>query len=360
MGNTSIHRLCDRAVSAARPDRVGRSLARALVVVAIVAMTIAIAAPVFSLTSAPNYRTVPAPRRGIDTLPVGWVPPRAALTLRNLHYGIAARQLLDLYLPDARRFPGARPIIIWLHSGGWVGGSRIYTADVIQRQIARGFAVASVDYALAPTYRFPVPLQDVKVAIRWVKASATQYQFNAAKVILAGGSAGGHVATLVGVTPGLFEPTTTRIPLALREYDDTVAAVVDFVGPTDMYAFDRETGNGATAAWARSLGAALFGCANPRAPAPLRCPAGIERAASVAPYLSLRSPPVFMAYGAQDTLVPPSQQAVPLARTWAAIKGWRAVWVEVLANTGHNVSADKLNNTHFDRFLAGVVDGSIH
>jgi acetyl esterase/lipase len=325
-----------------------------------VAIATAIAAPAFSLTPTPNYQTVPAPRRGIDTRPAGWVPPRAAHTLRAVHYGIADRQLLDLYLPDTAKFPGARPVIIWLHSGGWVSGSRIDTADVIQREIARGYAVASVEYALAPTYRFPVPLQDVKIAIRWAKAYATHYHFNPAKVIVAGGSAGGHVATLVGVTPGLFEPATTRIPVALRGYDDTVAAVVDFVGPTDMYAFDHETGNGSMGPWARSLGAAMLGCANPRAPAALRCPAGIERSASVAPHLSSQSPPVFMAYGARDMLVPPSQQAVPLARAWASLKGRNAVWVQILANTGHNVSVDSLNNTYLDRFLSGVVSGAIH
>jgi SAM-dependent methyltransferase len=110
-------------------------------------------------------------------------------------------------------------------------------------------------------------------------------------------------------------------------YDDSVAAIVDLVGPTDMYAFDRESG--ATGAWARSMGAAPFGCVNPPTPALFRCPAGIERAASVAPYLSGHSPPVFMAYGALDTLAPPSRQAVPLARTWASVKGKNAVWVEI-------------------------------
>jgi acetyl esterase/lipase len=356
----SLHRSCDRDGSAVEPARVGPSVARprAVFVGSVLALTVAIAAPGFALTLAPNYQGVPAPRRGIDTLPVGWSPPRAAHTLRNLSYGPTPRNKLDLYLPDARKFPGARPVIIWLHSGGWVAGSRAYTADVIQREITRGFAVASVDYALAPTSRFPVPLQDVKVAIRWAKTYATHYHFNPAKVILAGGSAGGHVATLAAVTPGRFEPTT--IPAPLSKSDDTVAAVVDLAGPTDMYAFDHETGNGATGAWARSMGAALLGCANPPAPSLLRCPAGIERAASVAPYLSPQSPPVFMAYGALDTLVPPSRQAIPLARTWASLKGKNAVWVEILGNTGHNVSVDTLNNTYFDRFLAGVLNGSIH
>ncbi len=330
---------------------------RAVVVASIAAVTIAVAAPVFALSSTPNYQTVPAPRRGIDTLPAGWVPPRAAHTLRNLSYGPASVEKLDLYLPDARRFGGVRAIIVWLHSGGWEAGSRVNTSAVVQREVDRGFAVASVDYTLVPTRTFPAPLQDVKLAIRWVKAYAAHYHFDPTKVVVAGGSAGAHLATLAAVTAGRFEPRT--IPAALSKYDDSVAAVVDFVGPTDMYAFDHETGNGATGAWARSMGATLLGCANPPAPTPLRCPAGLERSASVAPYLSRSSPPVFMAYGALDTLVPPSRQALPLARAWASLKGRNSVWVEILATTGHNVSVDVLNNSSFDRFLAGVVNGSV-
>jgi hypothetical protein len=66
-----------------------------------------------------------------------------------------------------------------------------------------------------------------------------------------------------------------------------------------------------------------------------------------------------MAYGGRDLLVPPSRQAIPLARAWAALKGNNSVWLAVLASSGHNVSGDELNNTYLDRFLDGVVSGSI-
>jgi acetyl esterase/lipase len=317
--------------------------------------SVATAGSVFAVIPTPTYRTVPVPREGIDTLSAGWVPPVAARTVRNLSYGPTASEKVDLYLPDAEKFPGARPVIVWLHPGGWISSSRVDTADVIQREITRGFAVASVEYALAPAHRFPAPLQDVKVAIRWIKASAMRYSFDRSKVILAGGSAGAHLATLAAVTPGRFEPHT--LPAALSHYDETVAAVVDFVGPTDLHPFDHETGP--IGAAARLMGSSLLDCANPPIPAPIRCPAGLERSASVAPYLSRKAPPIFMAYGGRDLLVPPSRQAIPLARAWAALKGNNSVWLAVLASSGHNVSGDELNNTYLDRFLDGVVSGSI-
>src|SRR5258705_120223 len=77
-------------------------------------------------------------------------------------------------------------------------------------------AVVSVDYRLAPAVRFPVPLQDAKTAIRWVKAHAAQYHLRADQVLAAGASAGGHLASMVAVTPGLFEPTNLPPELAAQ------------------------------------------------------------------------------------------------------------------------------------------------
>jgi acetyl esterase/lipase len=305
----------------------------------------------------PGYLTVAAPRIGRDTLPAGWQPP-TPLIVHSIPYGPASWEKLDLYLPDARRFPGVRPVILYMHSGGWVAYSRLITTPVVQREVMRGYAVASIEYALAPAHPFPAPLQDVKLAIRWAKTVGAFFRLDPHKVMVAGGSAGGHLATLAAVTPGRFEPAA--IPAPLARADDTVAAVLDFVGPTDLVAFDHEGGDPTVAGYARHIGAALLACANPPLPAPLRCPAGRERAASVAPYVSNAAPPIFMAYGGTDTLVPPATQAVPLARLWAAHRGTNAVWLEIMPREGHNVGVDQLNNTALDQFLDGVVRGSIH
>lgn len=67
-----------------------------------------------------------------------------------------------------------------------------------------------------------------------------------------------------------------------------------------------------------------------------------------------------MAFGAQDTLVPPKTQAVPIATKWAAAKPTSgSVWLQIIGNAGHNISVDKLNVKYFDLFLAGVVARSI-
>lgn len=304
----------------------------------------------------PTYLTVPAPVAGRDTLPVTWHPPTPRM-VHSIPYGPAPWEKLDLYLPDARQFPGVRPVIIYMHSGGWIAYNRFITTPVVQREVARGYAVASIEYALAPAHPFPAPLQDVKLAIRWAKTVGAYFLLDRTKVVVAGGSAGGHLATLAAVTPGRFEPAV--IPAPLNQADDTVAAVLDFVGPTDLVTFDRGSGDPTISEYARRIGAALLHCANPPPPAPIGCPAGRERAASVAPYVSDAAPPIFMAYGGTDQLVPPATQAVPLARLWAAHRGTNAVWLEILPREGHNVTVDQFNNAALDRFLDGVVRGSI-
>src|SRR5262249_25957438 len=156
---------------------------------------------------------------------------------------------------------GPWPTILWLHSGGWQSSNRNDTTPLIQRELDHGFAVASIDYGLAPAVRFPAPLGDVKLAIRWTKAKGARYGLDAKTVVLAGGSAGGYLAAMVGATPGRFEPHA--IPAALRGVDDTVAGVIDLVGPTDMTTFDHEAPGTAVGNYARSLGDLFLGCTKP-------------------------------------------------------------------------------------------------
>ena len=309
-------------------------------------------------TTRPGYsaagRYVKVPTGG--TLPAGWKPPPAAETIKNLRYGSGSTQELDLYLPDATEFPGPRPVLLWLHAGGWISENRTQVGDVIQREYSRGYAVASVEYALAPANPFPAALHDVKLAIRFLKANAATYDLDSGNIIASGGSSGGNLAMLVGLTPGRLEPA--KIPAPLSAYDDKVAAVVDLVGPTDLAAFVVEKGS--VGDFARSMTSEFLHCTASTTPHRITCPRGSIAAASAKTYVASNSPPLFMAFGAQDTLVPPKTQAVPIATKWAAAKPTSgSVWLQIIGNAGHNISVDKLNVKYFDLFLAGVVARSI-
>jgi acetyl esterase/lipase len=123
-------------------------------------------------------------------------------TLHDLQYARVGEHALklDLYAPASAN---SKPLVVWIHGGAWRGGSK---NDCPLKSLAeRGFAVASVDYRLSPVAQFPAQVHDIKAAIRHLRANATRYRINAERVAVAGGSAGGHLAALVGVTSGVTE-----------------------------------------------------------------------------------------------------------------------------------------------------------
>src|SRR5688572_10252615 len=99
---------------------------------------------------------------------------------------------LDLYLPEAQEKPPG--LIVWVHGGAWRGGSR--EGVDLKGMTALGWAVASVDYRLSTQARFPVQIHDIKAAIRYLRAHASQYGFSPDRVVIAGSSAGAHLAAL--------------------------------------------------------------------------------------------------------------------------------------------------------------------
>ena len=135
--------------------------------------------------------------------------------------------LLDLYLPRAAAAP---PLIVWVHGGAWRGGSR--TSMPLDGLLEEGFAVASVDYRLTPVARFPAQIHDIKAAIRFLRANERRYGFDASRIAVAGASAGGHLAALVGVTNAHPE-LEGRVGDALDRSSD-VQAIVSFYGAGNL------------------------------------------------------------------------------------------------------------------------------
>ncbi|WP_312511887.1 family 43 glycosylhydrolase [Massilia sp.] len=105
---------------------------------------------------------------------------------------------LDLYLPA----PGAAPapLVLLVHGGGWSSGERSNMAPLAARLAAHGYAAATVSYRLSGQARYPAAIDDVKAALDWLRAQAGGYRIDPARVAIAGGSAGGQIAALVGLT----------------------------------------------------------------------------------------------------------------------------------------------------------------
>lgn len=158
--------------------------------------------------------TAPAAEGGAAPVPP---PVPAPLVVRDLRYGPAPEHLADLHLPTAG---GNRGVIVLVHGGGFVRGSRgelFRTAAPLVRQLDRGFALVDVEYRLTDGERhtFPDAVRDVSRAVEWVRRHGRRHGLDPSTVIVAGASAGGTIATLVGVgtnpTPGTRLPRTPRV-----------------------------------------------------------------------------------------------------------------------------------------------------
>src|SRR5438270_1922036 len=124
--------------------------------------------------------------------------------------------LLDLHVPDG---PGPFPAAILVHGGGFDQGSRSTNVRPLFDVLAdAGFAWFSIDYRMAPEFRFPQAMEDMNSAVRWVKSNAAKYHVDVSKMAIIGESAGGLLVNYAG---------THETP------DTRVAAVVDIYGPVD-------------------------------------------------------------------------------------------------------------------------------
>ncbi|MBV8227600.1 MAG: alpha/beta hydrolase [Verrucomicrobia bacterium] len=123
--------------------------------------------------------------------------------ITNVPYvaGAGPQQQLDLYIPTEGK---DIPLVVYIHGGGWEHGDKAGDSlNPIQLQLLwDGYAMASVNYRLAPAATWPAQIQDCKAAIRWLKAHAHQYGYDPGRIAVMGASVGGHLAAMLGTTSG--------------------------------------------------------------------------------------------------------------------------------------------------------------
>jgi acetyl esterase/lipase len=136
---------------------------------------------------------------------------------------------LNLARPSERRAPA--PAVLCIHGGGFRAGNRDRWNKLCRQLAERGYVAATVSYRLAPTYPFPAAVQDVKAAVRWMRANAAKYGIDPNRIGTVGDSAGGHLAQFLGVTAGVeqFEGDGGN-----AEQSSAVTCVVNYYGPSDF------------------------------------------------------------------------------------------------------------------------------
>ena len=278
-----------------------------LAIVALSACTKSSAAP--PAAESPTTTNSESPPATVTTTTVP--PARERLDLS--YSSQSPSQQLDLHLPATGN--GPFPVVVWIHGGGWERGDRHLSPQGPQQAVIEaGYAVASVDYRLSHEAVFPAQIQDVKGAVRYLRANATTLGLDATRIGVWGDSAGGHLAALLGTSGDVAafdDPVLGNIGVSSR-----VQAVVDWYGPASFATFDSQlTQDHCTKriAGKESVESRLIGDAVAARP-------DLARAASPVTYVSADDPPFLIEHGRDDCVVP-WQQSDELAKALTTATG---------------------------------------
>jgi acetyl esterase/lipase len=219
------------------------------------------------------------------------------VTSSTIEYAKVGDQSLKLDLHAVHGTP-RRGLVVWVHGGAWRAGSRADSPH--ERFNALGFAVASVDYRLSPVAKFPAQIHDIKGAIRFLRAEAARTKnkdFEADRIIIAGSSAGGHLAALVGVSNGVKELEGNVGGNADRSSD--VQGIVSYYGASNLMTILAQSKPRGLEMRPPALKLLLGGL-------PDEVPE-LAKLASPVEHVDAFDPPLLLYHGAADPQMPPEQ-----------------------------------------------------
>lgn len=196
---------------------------------------------------------------------------------------------LDVVRPAGPIVPG-RPVLLHIHGGAWVFGEKHKEALPLIRHLAqRGWVVATINYRLSPAARWPAHIVDAKRALAWVREHIAEHGGDPAFVAVTGGSAGGHLTSLVALTSNepAFQP-------GFEHVDTTVQAAVPYYGKYDF--IDRYGLVKGSHGFTEFITDKVMPCSPPEDPA-------LWDAASPAQQVRADAPPFFVLQGTHDTLI---------------------------------------------------------
>lgn len=291
-------------------------------------------------TLTPETTTAPA------TDPTVVIPNTTAEAIKDVEYGRVGDipLLLDIYIPET---PIASPIpaIIFIHGGGWERSDKGEKLCVIKfsHLATHGFIVASINYRLSGVAPFPAAVEDSKCAVRWLRANADKYNVDPDRIAVAGYSAGGHLAMMVGLVD---ETVGLEGNGGWQEFSSRVQAVCSFYGPTDFVSRYIEKPVSTHPTHIKFLGGTME--EKPE----------IYKAASPINYVTEDDPPLLLVHGELDETVPYSDSK----RMYQAYQqaGLEAELVKV-SGAGHNFlpagdspvspSIDEIHKMRLDFFI---------
>src|SRR5436309_2755482 len=133
------------------------------------------------------------------------VVPEGVVFERDIEYANPDDQHLKLNIARPKEGDGPFPAVLCIHGGGFRAGSREGYNGTILKLAQNGYVAITVSYRLAPKYQFPAAVHDTKAAVRWLRANSKKYHIDPERIGVTGGSAGGHLAQMLGVTTDVKE-----------------------------------------------------------------------------------------------------------------------------------------------------------
>ena len=232
--------------------------------------------------------------------------PKGTILHANIPYSNdqSHKHKLDIYLPQQTN--KAVPVVIFVHGGGWRSNDKYadmgYMGNTLRSLIESGFAVASIDYRFSTEAIFPAQIKDCNRAISFLYDHAKEYHLDRNHMAVMGFSAGGHLASLIGLSKNnnaavFFEKGTSK--------SFGIRAVVDFYGLTDLLLVDDNDDP-------QSFVSVLLGAA------PISRP-DLAKTASPVTYVDKNDPPFLIIHGEKDKTV--SNKQSKLLQSWLTING---------------------------------------
>lgn len=195
---------------------------------------------------------------------------------------------LDVFYPKAKR-KQRFPAVLLIHGGGWRSGNRLQHVPMAQQLAGRGYVAVTAEYRLSTEAKYPAAVQDLKAAVRWMRANAQQYAIDTTRIAVWGFSAGGQLASLLGTTNGnpLFDT-----PYCYPKHSSAVQAIVDVDG---ILAFIHpESGEGDDS---KSTSAATYWFGSPRSAG-----TALWEQASALTHVSAQTPPMLFINSSVDRM----------------------------------------------------------
>lgn len=223
-----------------------------------------------------------------------------AMKIQNLYYTErhprSIMQTMDLYLPLDKSVKQPFPVIIWIHGGSWIQGDK--NMDCLACQLfSKRYAVASVNYRLTSETSFPGQINDMKAAVRFLRANAKKYKLDPNRIAVWGSSAGGYLGALLGTAGDVKELEGKS---GHNNQSSRVQAVIDWSGPTNLNTIQSQAGPNIKIRF-DGPGTAVYSLMGARMDK--------QSLANASPvtYASKDDPPFLIMHGDQDDAIPPAQ-----------------------------------------------------